>query len=302
LLSVLASLTCSRDLHRDWNWMLVHSCGGNITSVFQYQESAGNWTSCVGKQSWRCYLPHLISRAAVQNRVCVGNTSSGTCLIGHLPLFRIDHAQSHCANADTVFSRPRGVQRSAIFHILSGNVFFGYMSFFGPIFYIQSFALQTTSIGADLAFYLLPMLNAASVPGRIIPAYFARRSGVIIMLIFAALTTSIVSLCWIAVQSPAGLVVFSVLYGFFSGAFVSLPSVALMSLMQDTSKLGTRMGMCSVICGFGSLCGTPITGAILSTTGTYLGVQLFTAAIILLTSILLLIIELSRKLRGGSHY
>jgi MFS family permease len=173
-------------------------------------------------------------------------------------------------------------------------MFSGYVGFFGPIFYIQPYAIQTKAMSEDVAFYLLPILNAASVPGRIIPGFLAGTVGPINMLLPAATTTGILALCWIAIHNTPGLIVFSVLYGFFSGGFVSLPAVALTSLTPDLRTLGTRMGMCSVICGLGSLCGAPISGAILSATGKYVGVQLFSGITICFTGLLLLLTRVSK--------
>jgi hypothetical protein len=70
--------------------------------------------------------------------------------------------------------------------------------------------------------------------------------------------------------------------------------VALTSLTPDLRTLGTRMGMCSVICGLGSLCGAPISGAILSATGKYVGVQLFSGITICFTGLLLLLTRVSK--------
>lgn len=70
------------------------------------------------------------------------------------------------------------------------------------------------------------------------------------------------------------------LYGFFSGAFVALPAVVL-------TTLGTRTGMCSIVCSLGSLCGGPVAGALLSHTGGDLPLQLFSAVATLMTGALL---------------
>lgn len=173
-------------------------------------------------------------------------------------------------------------------------MFFGYVGFFGPIFYLSSYAIDTAAVNHNVAFYLLAIVNGASIPGRILPGFLAIRAGPINMLLPAALTTGALALCWIGIHDTGGLIAFSILYGFFSGGFVSLPAVAMTSLTPDLGRLGTRLGMCYAICSFGSLGGTPVSGAILTATGKYLGVQLFSGLTILLTGVLLFVTRFSK--------
>ena len=184
--------------------------------------------------------------------------------------------------------------REAPYSVFCLAMFFGYAGAFGPIYYISSYAIDTHVMTARLAFYLLPILNAASVPGRIITGFLANTMGPVNMLIPTALTTGIIALCWIGIHNTGGLIVYAILYGFLSGGFVSLPSVALTSLTPDLSRLGTRMGMCSVICSLGSLCGTPISGAILDGTGGWVGVALFSGMTLLTTGVLFLFTRWAR--------
>lgn len=65
--------------------------------------------------------------------------------------------------------------------------------------------------------------------------------------------------------------------------------------MEKLDTLGTRMGMCSVLCGLGSLCGSPVAGAILDNTGSYLGMQLNSGVSIGATGVLLLCAGMSKK-------
>ncbi|PYH75146.1 putative MFS monocarboxylate transporter [Aspergillus vadensis CBS 113365] len=153
-------------------------------------------------------------------------------------------------------------------------MFFGYIGFFNPIFYVEAYAIQKHAVGEPLAFYLVSILNAASVPGRIIPGLLAPRFGPLNILLDSAVI---------------------ILYGFFSGAFVALPAVALTSLTPNLDTLGTRLGMCSVLCGLGSLCGSPVAGAILDNTGSYLGVQLYSGLSIVATGLLLLFARISKN-------
>jgi MFS family permease len=65
----------------------------------------------------------------------------------------------------------------------------------------------------------------------------------------------------------AGMVVVSLLYGFFSGACVSLPPTCFVHLSPDKSLIGTRMGMGYAAMTVGNLVDTPVAGAILQNEG-----------------------------------
>ena len=73
--------------------------------------------------------------------------------------------------------------------------------------------------------------------------------------------------------------------GFFSGGVVALGSVVLTYITPDMGRLGTRLGMVSIIKGVASLIGPPISGALLGATGSYLSIQLFSAFGIMLTAL-----------------
>lgn len=176
-----------------------------------------------------------------------------------------------------------------------GAIFFSYFGYFGPIFYLQPYALSHGLKGGLVALYLVAMLNAASIPGRIVPSYFAGKIGPINTMLVASTACGVVTLCWIAVSGTAGSVVFAVAWGFSSGGIISMPAVILASLTKDMSRFGTRMGMSSFLNSIASLCGAPIAGAILKATGSYLGVQLFCGLAILCTAAFLLALRLYRS-------
>lgn len=91
--------------------------------------------------------------------------------------------------------------------------------------------------------------------------------------------------------NTAGNVAFSVLYGFFSGGVVSLAPVVLTQITSDLNLLGTRLGMVSVLKGIGSLIGPPISGALLKSTGNYLGLQLFAGLSLMVTALFSLLLD-----------
>ncbi|KAI1446290.1 MFS general substrate transporter [Annulohypoxylon stygium] len=163
-------------------------------------------------------------------------------------------------------------------------IFFSNLSFFEPLYYLQSYAQSHGMEGQNLANYLLVILNAVAIPGRIIPSYIADKVGVLNTYIGICALSAVSVFYWISVNNRAGNIAFSVLYGFFSGSVVTLAPVVLASITDDLSILGTRLGFVAVLKGIGSLIGPPIAGAILGATNSYLGVQLFTGLAISLTA------------------
>lgn len=109
---------------------------------------------------------------------------------------------------------------------------------------------------------------------------------------------------WTSVSNAAGNIAFAVLYGFFSGGVVSLAFVVITAITPDLNRLGTRLGMVSILKGIGSLIGPPISGAIVKSTGQYLGVQLFSAFGIMITAVLSVCMRLviaRRDMRAASE-
>jgi MFS family permease len=167
-------------------------------------------------------------------------------------------------------------------------MFFGFIGFYGPVYYLQPYAINTGITNENLGFYLLPVLNAASIAGRILPNFLTDKVGPLNMLIPTSMASGLLALCWIGVHNLPGILIFAILYGFFSGGFVSLPPVALVSLTPDMRTLGTRMGQAFFVASLGLLIGSPVAGEILTKTGSYLGLQLFSGLTVFLTGILLI--------------
>ena len=102
------------------------------------------------------------------------------------------------------------------FVLLCSGLFLAYLGFFSPFFFISTYA---TSLGMSqrLAFYLVSMVNGASLFGRILPGFWADRFGRFNLLTASALFAGIITFCWTTATSVAGLVVWGVAYGFASG-------------------------------------------------------------------------------------
>lgn len=73
--------------------------------------------------------------------------------------------------------------------------------------------------------------------------------------------------------SVAPIVVVLVIYGMASGAFVGLIGTPLSHpAFGEQGDIGRRIGMIFSLCAIGALCGTPISGAIHTSTGGYTAV------------------------------
>lgn len=180
------------------------------------------------------------------------------------------------------------------FLLFNLGVFFGFMGVYVLYFYVQLYAIQQTDTDTNLTFYLLSIINAGSFFGRLIPNFFADTTGSLNMQIPFAFISATLTFCWIAIRSTAGLLAFCVLYGFFSGSFVSLPGPTVVSLSPNLALLGTRMGMCLAICGFGLLIGSPVGGAILQDRRSWAGLQAWCGTLLAVSGSLMLAARIAK--------
>ncbi|KAK9380321.1 major facilitator superfamily [Kockiozyma suomiensis] len=151
---------------------------------------------------------------------------------------------------------------------------------FTPFFYLPGYA-KAHGMEDKLSSYLLSILNAASVFGRVIPGMIADNVGRYNVLITTGSCTGILLLCWIAMTSNASIFVFAVLYGFFSGGIVSLMSSCIAQVTPVSNQIGTYLGMSMAIVSIAGLTGTPICGALLQNFGTYAQTAIFSGVVVL---------------------
>ncbi|KAM6518162.1 hypothetical protein FSOLCH5_006931 [Fusarium solani] len=153
--------------------------------------------------------------------------------------------------------------------------FFFMWGMFLPFNYVLLQA-EAAGMSPTLIPYLLPILNAVSILGRIIPGIIADKLGRYNVMIFITFISGLFCLCiWIPVKDTAGILVFAIIFGFSSGGYISL-APTLIAQISDIRQIGTRVGAAFALQSFGALTGSPIGGAIVSAqNGDYLGLQLF---------------------------
>ncbi|KFX95821.1 hypothetical protein O988_05617 [Pseudogymnoascus sp. VKM F-3808] len=135
--------------------------------------------------------------------------------------------------------------------------------FFGPFIYLPVYAVQQ-GMSKLLASYVLSILNAASFFGRVVPGIMADKVGRYNTLFVAAIASGILIFCWPLITTNAGIIVFAVLFGFFSGTIISGIMVCLASCARDPREIGTYIGMGLTLGGVAVLIGPPINGALLT--------------------------------------
>lgn len=175
--------------------------------------------------------------------------------------------------------------------IYVAGIFFNNVGYFQPLFYLQGYAITHGMAGVPVASYLLSILNASGIPGRMLPPAMASRFGTINTFIFICFMCSVAQFYWISANNEAGIVAMAVLYGFFCGGVMAFAPVVLTSITDDLSTLGTRIGVLSVMKGIGSLAGPPIAGALLKTSGGYLALQLFTGFAFLFSASFMIVLR-----------
>lgn len=134
----------------------------------------------------------------------------------------------------------------------------------------------------DLSNYLVSILNAASIFGRIIPGYIGDKVGRFNMMVLITYASGIlVFALWIPGTGNTPTIIFAALYGFTTGAFVSLIP-ALTAQISDIRQIGVRNGAMFAVVSIAALTGNPIGGALVSKyNGGYMGLQIFAGSTIM---------------------
>ncbi|KAG7444069.1 MFS general substrate transporter [Guyanagaster necrorhizus] len=152
------------------------------------------------------------------------------------------------------------------------------LGLFIPLFYIVDFA-HDLSISRDTSYLVLALMNLGGVFGRIAPAVLSDTIGRFNILAPSAFLSGVLCLTlWILARTLSSVIAFSILYGFFSGSFISVitPCVAQIS---DVREIGTRIGVLYSVISFPSLIGGPTAGALLALEGgSYTGMIIFSGA------------------------
>ncbi|KAK0120176.1 hypothetical protein ONS95_011582 [Cadophora gregata] len=170
--------------------------------------------------------------------------------------------------------------RSVRYDLLIISLFCMFLGMFTPLFFIPTYAV-TRGMGPTLASYLLAIINASSTFGRVIPGVLADKFGPLNIFTFAGLATGVVVLCLNQATTTAGLIIYSIAFGFTSGTIISGGSAAFTVCPKDARDIGTYMGMGMALAGLAALIGPPVNGALIARYGGFLEVSIFSGVMLL---------------------
>ncbi|KAF8202013.1 major facilitator superfamily domain-containing protein [Mycena galopus ATCC 62051] len=220
----------------------------------------------LGGVIWPIVLNQLNKRTSFQNAVRATGAIAGVLLIFANALMK-----TKIPPTGTMVLKPKlkVILMDLAFMSSIGGAFIVGLGLFFPYFYLQLYAVDK-GIDENVAFYILAIMNAGSVGGRILPNFVADRVGPYNMLIPCLAISSALIFSIFALRSCAAIIVFAAMYGFWSGSYVSLIPTLIVQFASHCGEHGTRMGVAFSLVSVSMLVGTPISGALLhSAAGNY---------------------------------
>ncbi|EIT76793.1 monocarboxylate transporter [Aspergillus flavus] len=256
---------------------IFHGCLTSVSTWFRRRRALALGVTTCGSSVGGVIFPIMVARLIPivgfgwTMRIC-GFLSLGLLVIANLTVqSRLQHHRKPFRPLD--FVRPL---RELPFVLTTAGTFFVYWGLFLPFAFIPTQA-ERYGMSSYLASYLIPILNAASILGRLVPPYLADLFGRFNLMMLTSLFSVIIVLAlWLPSRSNAPAIVFTSLYGFSSGAAVSL-APALVAQISDLREIGVRSGTYFCIVSFAALTGMPIAGALLPDPlhGSYLKLEIF---------------------------
>jgi MFS family permease len=225
----------------------------------------------------------------------IGFISAGLCLIACLLVkSRLPPNKTKGAKIDIM------ALRDPPYASVTLAIFLVEFAVFIPYTFLVDQALAA-GMRTKLAYSLIVLLNASAIPGRLLPGYIADRYGRLnTMTITAIICCFLTFLLWlVGSTNHAAIIAYTVLFGFWSGAAISLTPVCIQQVCK-TEDIGKRTGTTFTISSFGTLIGIPIAGAILGNgrerAGGYDGLIAFSGGVYVLASVAFVV---ARGLTGG---
>lgn len=166
---------------------------------------------------------------------------------------------SACTNKARSLFDP-GALREPLFVVYCLALFFMWVAYWVPFFFIPTYAEFKLGASSTLSFYLLAVAHAASLPGRLLAVFISARFSVPELLLAFSAATGVMLFGWLGIDSIATFVVWIVLLGVFMAPLSVLVPAIMPLVCPDKSVVGARMGMAWASASLGILLGAPLSG------------------------------------------
>ncbi|CDO72284.1 hypothetical protein BN946_scf184970.g136 [Trametes cinnabarina] len=124
------------------------------------------------------------------------------------------------------------------------------LGLFIPFIYLAEYATDN-HISANAALYVLSAMNAGGILGRLAPPLVSDVLGRFNVIVPSAFLMGLLAVVfWLFAKTLTTIIIFAVLYGFFSGAFIAMIIPCVAQISPD-GKIGTRIGVLYSIVSFG---------------------------------------------------
>jgi MFS family permease len=137
-------------------------------------------------------------------------------------------------------------------------LFFMWIAYWVPFFFIPTFAEFKLGATAEWSFYLLVITNAATLPGRLLAVFIIPHVGVAGGMFSFAFISGILLYAWTAVTSLPAFEAWIVLLGVFMAPLAVFYPAIIPLLCPTKNVVGTRMGMASAAAALGVVLGAPL--------------------------------------------
>jgi MFS family permease len=248
---------------------------GTVHAYFDKRTGAAFGILATGSSIGGVIFPIMVTHLIKEHGFGWAMRTCGFLILGLLIIACLTIKPLHPPNPQKITgAQLRKPFREPEFILCMLGFFFFTFGIFMPINYLPVQALSA-SVDPSLVQYLIPILNAASLFGRLTAGVLGDKIGRYnIFIIVGFLSGLWILALWIPSNNQDGIIAFATLFGFCSGAYVSLiaPLVAQVSPLPE---VGFRTGIVLLLAGIGGLVTNPINGAILEKPTGWVGPKIF---------------------------
>ena len=180
-------------------------------------------------------------------------------------------------------------------------LFLMWIAYWVPFFLLPTFAQFKADASSNLAFYVLVICNASTIPGRYLAVPLSNQFGPARTMCGFALASSILLFGWTGVKSVAATIVWAVLVALSMGPLAVVYPIIVPQLSPDKDLVGTRMGISSAAAALGTLVGFPVTSTLNDiASGTFWKSQVFVGCCMLGGALLMVYVHYKTASRRSS--